>query len=80
MNTPPQPAQPVRASDLVGCRYRLRQRREHPDVPELPDALLRQPQMDAVRATVFEMLPVKRAIGDGRRKAFTRIDLSLIHI
>ena len=44
-------------------------------MPELPDALLRQPQMDAARATVFEMLPVKRALGDGRRKAFTRIDI-----
>ena len=44
-------------------------------MPELPDALLRQPQMDAARARVFEMLPVKRALGDGRRKAFTRIDI-----
>ena len=70
-----QPAQPVRASDLVGCRYRLRQRRAHPDTPELPDALLRQPQIDAGRAAVFDALPVKRAVGDGRGKAFTRIDI-----
>ncbi len=70
-----EPAEAVRASDLVGCRYRLRQRRAHPDVPELPDALVRQPQFDAARAAVFEALPVKRAVGDGRRKAFARVDL-----
>ena len=32
----------MRASDLVGCRFRQRQRRAHPDVPELPEALIRQ--------------------------------------
>ena len=67
--------QPVRASDLVGCRYRLRQRRAHPETPELPDALIRQPQIDAARAAVFELLPVKRALGDGAGKAFVRVDI-----
>lgn len=67
--------EPVRASDLVGCRYRLHQRRTHPDTPELPDALIRQPQYDAARAAVFDLLPTKRAMGDGRRKAFVRVDV-----
>ena len=40
----------MRASDLVGCRYRLRQRRAHPETPELPDALIRHPQIAAARA------------------------------
>lgn len=65
----------MRASDLVGCRFRLRQRRAHPDVPELPEALLRQPQIDAARAAVFDLLPVKRALGDGAGKAFVRVDI-----
>ena len=53
----------------------MRQRAAHPDVPPLPDALARQPQIDAARAVVFDALPVERAVGDGRRKAFVRIDL-----
>lgn len=65
----------IRASDLVGCRYRLRQRLAHPDVPPLPEAVARQPQIDAGRAAVFSALPVERALGDGRGKAFTRVDL-----
>lgn len=65
----------MRASDLVGCRYRLRQRAAHPDTPPLPDAIARRPQIDAARAVVFDALPVKRAVGDGRRKAFLRVDL-----
>lgn len=65
----------MRASDLVGCRYRLRQRAAHPDTPPLPEALERQPQIDAARALVFDQLPVKRALGDGRRRAFVRRDL-----
>ncbi|QPK84372.1 TM0106 family RecB-like putative nuclease [Corynebacterium qintianiae] len=65
----------VRASDLVGCRYRLRQRHTHPDVPPLPESLARQPQIDAGRAAVLSSLPVKRALGDGRGKVFTRVDL-----
>ena len=65
----------VRASDLVGCRYRLRQRYRHPEVPPPPEALARQPQIDAGRAAVFAALPVERALGDGRSRAFTRVDL-----
>lgn len=65
----------IRASDLVGCRYRLRQRHAHPDIPPLPEALARQPQIDAGRAAVFAALPVKRALGDGSSRAFTRVDL-----
>ena len=64
----------VRASDLVGCRFRLRQRLAHPDVPQLPDAVARQPQVDAARAAVFAELPVKRAVGDGAGRRFTRVD------
>ena len=65
----------VRASDLVGCRYRLRQRLAHPEIPPLPDAVERQPQVDAGRAAVFGLLPTRRALGDGRLKAFTRLPL-----
>ncbi len=63
----------VRASDLVGCRYRLRQRLNHPDIPPLPDALERQPQVDAGRAAAIGLLPTQRALGDGRRKPFSRL-------
>ena len=65
----------VQASDLVGCRYRLRQRRIHPEIPPLPESQERQPLIDAARATVFGLLPTRRAMGDGRRKAFSRVDL-----
>lgn len=65
----------VRAADLVGCRYRLRQRRDHPEVPPLPESLARQPQLDAERAEVLAALPVRRALGDGVRRVFTRVDL-----
>lgn len=65
----------MRASDLVGCRYRLRQRWAHPDTPPLPEALERRPRVDAARALVLDQLPVKRAVGDGRGKAFVRRDL-----
>ncbi|MGV0433158.1 TM0106 family RecB-like putative nuclease [Corynebacterium sp. 20_84] len=63
----------VRAGDLVGCRYRLRQRLTHPEIPPLPEALERQPQVDAGRAAVFGLLPERRALGDGRGKAFSRL-------
>lgn len=65
----------VRASDLVGCRYRLRQRRAHPAIPPLPDAVERQPQIDAGRAAVFGLLPTRRALGDGRRKPFSTLHI-----
>ena len=65
----------VRASDLVGCRYRLRQRIAHPEIPPLPEAERRQPLIDAGRAAVFTLLPVRRAMGDGRRKPFSRVDI-----
>ena len=65
----------VRASDLVGCRYRLRQRLNHPAIPPPPEALERQPQVDAGRAAVFGLLPKRRAVGDGRRKAFSAVHL-----
>lgn len=65
----------VRAGDLVGCRYRLRQRLAHPEIPPLPEAVERQPQVDAGRAAVFGLLPERRALGDGRRKAFSRLTL-----
>ena len=65
----------VRASDLVGCRYRLRQRIAHPEIPPLPEAERRQPLIDAGRAAAFTLLPVRRAMGDGRRKPFSRVDI-----
>lgn len=65
----------VRAGDLVGCRYRLRQRVAHPDIPPLPEAQRRQPLIDAGRAAVLTRLPTRRAMGDGRRKPFSRVDI-----
>lgn len=65
----------VRAGDLVGCRYHLRQRLTHPEIPPLPEAVERQPQVDAGRAAVFGLLPEQRALGDGRRKPFSRLFL-----
>ncbi|SDS77086.1 TM0106 family RecB-like putative nuclease [Corynebacterium timonense] len=75
MSTPADFPLAVRASDLVGCRYRLRQRLAHPDVPQPPEALARQPQVDAARAAVLDALPVKRALGDGSARRFRRVDL-----
>ncbi|WJY69027.1 TM0106 family RecB-like putative nuclease [Corynebacterium auris] len=75
MSTPADFPHLVRASDLVGCRYRLGQRLAHPDVPQPPEALARQPQVDAARAAVFAALPVKRALGDGSARRFLRVDM-----
>ena len=66
----------VRPADLVGCRYRLRQRLAHPEVGPTPAGQSRQAQLAAARALVFAALPVKRAVGDGRGKAFVRVDLA----
>lgn len=65
----------VRPADIVGCRYRLRQRLAHPEVGPTPAGQSRQAQLVAARARVFAALPVKRAVGDGRGKAFVRVDL-----
>ena len=65
----------VRPADLVGCRFRLRQRWAHPEIGPTPSGESRQAQLEAARELVFAALPTKRAVGDGRRKAFIRVDL-----
>ncbi|WP_244977398.1 TM0106 family RecB-like putative nuclease [Corynebacterium lizhenjunii] len=63
-----QTGQPIQASDLVGCRYRLVQRRAHPDVPATPAAQARAERADAARAAVLAHLP-------GPSKNFRCLDL-----
>ncbi|WKD58321.1 hypothetical protein CAPI_08975 [Corynebacterium capitovis DSM 44611] len=65
----------VRASDLVGCRFRLRQRVTHPGVEPSPGAQSRAEQVEAARTAVFSRLPVKRALGDGSARRFVRVDV-----
>ncbi|WP_257162073.1 TM0106 family RecB-like putative nuclease [Corynebacterium cystitidis] len=67
--------QGVRASDLVGCRYRLRQRLDHPEIGPTDSGQARAERMHAARAVVYAALPTKPALGDGRR-TFTRVDLA----
>lgn len=62
----------VRASDLVGCRYRLRQKRAHPEIPPTPHALERAARQGLGRHTAWDNFPVK---SDSRRTPFRRIDL-----
>jgi predicted RecB family nuclease len=62
----------VRASDLVGCRYRLVQRRNHPEAPRTDAAQARAERYDAAREAVWEKFPRK---SDSRRTPFRRIDL-----
>ncbi|MDN6646321.1 TM0106 family RecB-like putative nuclease [Corynebacterium flavescens] len=57
------------ASDLVGCRYRLVQRRAHPDTPRTHASLARKQRHDAAVELVLAALPAK---APGR---FRRIDL-----
>ena len=65
----------VRASDLVGCRYRLVQRRSHADVPRTEAAQARADRYDAAREAVWENFPRK---ADSRRIPFKRMDLGPI--
>ena len=61
----------VRASDLVGCRYRLVQRRTHPEVPRTDAAQARAARYDAAREAVWEKFPQIRFAS----QSFRRIDL-----
>ncbi|WIM67559.1 TM0106 family RecB-like putative nuclease [Corynebacterium breve] len=66
----------VKAADLVGCRYRLRQRVEHPEVGPTSEGVARISRVQAAREKVMSLLPQRPAIGDGRRRAFRRTDLT----
>lgn len=63
----------VRPSDLVGCRYRLRQRLRYPDIGPTQAGRARQERIVTARDIVFDLLPTRPALGDGRRRAFRRI-------
>ncbi|MHA2790044.1 TM0106 family RecB-like putative nuclease [Corynebacterium sp. S7] len=65
----------VRPSDLVGCRYRLRQRHLHPEIGPSREGEARMTRVEAARDAVLNLLPTKPALGDGRGKAFRRVDL-----
>nr|WP_242517032.1 ribonuclease H-like domain-containing protein [Corynebacterium mendelii] len=58
---------------MVGCRYKLRQRRRFPDVGPTNRSLRRSQRADAALAAVLAMLPRAAAIGD--KVKFTRIDI-----
>ncbi|AWB82810.1 recombinase RecB [Corynebacterium yudongzhengii] len=65
----------VTPSDLVGCRFRYPQRRAHPEIEPLDSDKARRARLHLARAEVLALLPVRPALGDGRRRAFSRIDL-----
>ncbi|WP_211208361.1 TM0106 family RecB-like putative nuclease [Corynebacterium lubricantis] len=65
----------VRPADLVGCRYRLRQRHLHPQIAPTREGNARKARVDVAQDVVLGLLPTKPAIGDGRGKAFRRVDL-----
>ena len=64
----------MRPSDLVGCRFRFRRRCQFPDYPSREEAEAHMPQRIAVQEAVLAQLPTKPALGDGRRRLFTRAD------
>lgn len=59
----------VVASDLVGCRYRLVQRRAHPEIPRTRSSIARAERHSAAVDAVMELFP-RKAPGH-----FRRIDL-----
>ena len=59
----------VVASDLVGCRYRLVQRRAHPEIPRTRSSIARAERHSAAVDAAMELFPRK---APGR---FRRIDL-----
>lgn len=62
--------EPLGAYDLVGCRFRLVQRRAHPEVPPTDAGLARAERIAAARAAVAALLPVSS-------KNFRRVDLDV---
>ncbi|MCU9519612.1 TM0106 family RecB-like putative nuclease [Corynebacterium sp. ES2794-CONJ1] len=62
-----------RPHDLVGCRYRRRQKTSHPDWEATAAAKARAQRLDYARADVLALLPTRPQIADN--KYFTRIDL-----
>ena len=62
----------ISASDLVGCQYRLRQRRDHPNIPKGHAAQERARRFNEARQEVADKLPTK---SDSRRIYFRRCDL-----
>lgn len=63
----------LRPSDLVGCRYRLVQRRRHPATGPTLSGLQRAERRETARAEFFSLLPTAPALGDPKR--FLRIDV-----
>ncbi len=67
----------LRPADLVGCRYRLVQRRRHPQVPRTEPARRRLERLTLARGIVFDALPTRPGLGDGRGRRFLRVDVPL---
>ncbi|AGF73662.1 TM0106 family RecB-like putative nuclease [Corynebacterium halotolerans] len=65
----------LQPADLVGCGYRLVQRRRHPDVPRTEAARRRLERLALARRIVLDALPTRPALGDGRSRRFLRIDI-----
>ena len=59
--------------DLTGCRYRLVQRRAHPDAAPTATTAYRHFRLARARAEVRALLPTKPLLGDG--KTFRRLNL-----
>ena len=69
----------LRPADLVGCRYRLVQRRRHPQLARTRASRPRLERLDTGRRIVFDHLPTRPARGEGRHRRFLRIDLPMHH-
>lgn len=74
------PIRIVSATDLVGCRYRLVQRRKFPEVPRTRSALMRWERLELARRIVHGFLPSRPSLGDDRSKRFMRIDIPPVEL
>ncbi|RNE50036.1 TM0106 family RecB-like putative nuclease [Corynebacterium alimapuense] len=67
-------------ADLVGCRYRLVQRRRYPSAPRSDSSLMRLERIKLAREVVLDCLPQRPALGDGRSQRFIRIDIARVSL
>lgn len=63
----------LQPQDLVGCRFRLRQKQTYPLIPATETAKLRKLRLDKAREHVFKLFPTQPQLGD--KKDFLRIDI-----
>ena len=64
----------LQPQDLVGCRFRLRQKQTYPAISATETAKLRKLRLDKAREHVFKLFPTSSQLGDN--KDFLRIDIN----